>query len=87
MAEDASIGSGNDKVRALIFDKETVDKVGKTFEVVNKIEILTSKPDIEELDIDAEEQEDSKLWNDWKISFTEVMGESGTTRQKCPSFE
>jgi hypothetical protein len=64
MAEDDSIGSGNEKVRALTFDEETLGKIGKTFEVVNKIEILPSKINNEELDTGDEEQ-DIEVWRDW----------------------
>jgi len=39
MGEPDSIGSGNDKVRALTFDKETVQKVGKTFDPHPRIRI------------------------------------------------
>lgn len=57
MGENDFIGSGNEKIRALTFDKETVQKVGKVFEVVNKIEILTNKSVDEESDTDNDEQQ------------------------------
>jgi len=60
MGEPDSIGSGNDKVRALTFDKETVQKVGKTFEVVNKIEILTNKS----IDEGSGADDDTTRWRD-----------------------
>src|SRR5215211_2437291 len=39
-AERDSIGTGNEKVRALTFDKEMVEKVGKTFEIISEIKII-----------------------------------------------
>ena len=56
--EPDSIGTGKDKVRALTFDKETVDKVGRTFEVVNEIKILNDREKDE-----VGEEEDSELWS------------------------
>ena len=41
LGENDTIGSMRDKTKALTFDKETVDKVGKGFEVIIKIEILS----------------------------------------------
>lgn len=35
-----SVGAGNDKVRALTFDKNIVEKVGKTFEIISEIKIV-----------------------------------------------
>lgn len=64
MGENDSIGSGNEKVRALTFDNETVQKVGKTFEVVNKIEILTNKSIDEESGADDDTQQDREIWRD-----------------------
>ena len=40
MAEPDSIGTGKEKVRALTFDKDTVEKIGKTFEVISEIKIV-----------------------------------------------
>jgi hypothetical protein len=37
-----------DKTKALTFDKETVDKVGKAFEVITRIEILSQGKEGEE---------------------------------------
>ena len=89
MGENDSIGSGNEKVRALIFDKETVQKVGKTFEVVNKIEILANKSIDEEFDTDDNEQQDREIWRDWRADFTDAEDDnkSGTMGRKCPSSE
>ena len=44
-AEPASIGTGKDKVRGLTFDKETVEKIGKTFEVISNISIIQESSD------------------------------------------
>lgn len=55
LAENDTIGSMEDKIKALTFNKETVDKVGKAFEVVTKIEIIIqSQKDAEEDDIGTE---------------------------------
>jgi len=89
MGEPDSIGSGNDKVRALTFDKETVQKVGKTFEVVNKIEILTNKSIDEGSGADDDTQQDGEIWREWETGFTDIEDdhESGTMGRKCPSLE
>jgi hypothetical protein len=49
-AEPDSIGTGNEKARALTFDKETVEKIGKTFEIISEIKIVQSNTDGEESD-------------------------------------
>jgi hypothetical protein len=87
MAETDSIGSGNKKIRALTFDMETVQKVGKSFEVVNKIEILTNQSVDEDFDTDDDEQQDKEIWRDWRTGFTDAEDKSGTMGQKCPSSE
>jgi hypothetical protein len=89
MGENDSIGSGNEKIRAITFDRETVQKVGKTFEVVNKIEILTNKPADEESDTEDDEQQDREIWRHWRANFTDTEdnNESGTMGRKCPSPE
>lgn len=87
MAEADSIGSGNEKIRALTFDMETVQKVGKSFEVVNKIEILTNQSVDEEFDTDDDEQQDKEIWRDWRAGFTDAEDKSGTMGRKCPSSE
>src|SRR5215207_9972734 len=58
-AERDSIGTGNEKVRALTFDKEMVEKVGKTFEIISEIKIL------EPSNNDKEEEENDIV--DWGI--------------------
>ena len=79
MAEPDSIGSGNEKVRALTFDKETVQRVGKTFEVVNKIEILTDNQDNEEPDTELDEQLDRQIWSNWSSTYAgNESGDDGT---------
>jgi hypothetical protein len=51
--EPTSIGTGNEKVRALTFDKEIVEKIGKTFEIISDIKIIQeSASDEGEDDID-----------------------------------
>src|SRR5215207_11170487 len=60
-AEPIVIGSGNDRYRALVFDKETVEKVGKTFEIISDIKIIDEETDenfIEDDNITATEE-----WN------------------------
>jgi hypothetical protein len=85
MAEPDSVGSGNNKMRALVFDKETVQKVGKTFEVVNKIEILPRK---DEPDTEDSEQ-DREVWRDWRADFTDARdnNKNGTMGRKYSSPE
>ena len=55
-AKDDWKGSGNDKTRALRFDKEIVLKVGSTFEVISEIKIL------ENADYSNDDQ---TIWKDW----------------------
>jgi hypothetical protein len=59
--------------------------VGKTFEVVNKIEILIDNRNIEGLDTEADEQLDSEIWSDW--SSTYAGDESGTIGRKLALYE
>jgi hypothetical protein len=87
MAEADSIGSGNEKIRALTFDMETAQKVGKSFEVVNKIEILTNKSVEEEFDTDDDEQQDREIWKEWETGFTDAKDKSGTMGRNYPSSE
>ena len=49
-AEPDSLGTGNEKARALTFDKKTVEKIGKTFEIISEIKIVQSNTDGEESD-------------------------------------
>lgn len=55
-AEPDSIGTGKEKVRALTFDKEIVEKVGKTFDIISEIKIV--KEPLE----DGEAEEDTDKW-------------------------
>ena len=40
-----TVGTGNNKKKALIFFKEDVDKAGKCFDVISDIEIVERQPD------------------------------------------
>jgi hypothetical protein len=40
-----TIGTGNNKKKALVFFKEDVDKAGKSFDVMTEIEIVENKPE------------------------------------------
>ena len=55
-AKDDWKGSGNDKTRALRFDKEIVLKVGSTFEVIQEIKILENADYA---------NDDQTIWKDW----------------------
>ena len=55
-AKDDWKGSGNDKTRALRFDKEIVLKVGSTFEVISEIKILENADYA---------NDDQTIWKDW----------------------
>ena len=59
LAEPKTKGRDKDKKRALIFDKEVVEKVGKTFDVITKIEI---KEHIQEVEA---EDNDEQVWSNW----------------------
>jgi hypothetical protein len=64
LGEPDSIGRGNEKARALTFDKDTVDRVGKTFEVVDQIEKL-EEPQKDDSDPDTED--DGMIWKDYTL--------------------
>jgi hypothetical protein len=59
--EPDTIGRGEEKERALTFDKEIVEKVGKTFEIISEIKILDPTNNAEE-----EERGQSDI-EDWGI--------------------
>jgi hypothetical protein len=59
--EPDTIGRGEEKERALTFDKEIVEKVGKTFEIISEIRILDPTNNAEE-----EERGQSDI-EDWGI--------------------
>jgi len=56
-----TVGTGNNKKKALAFFKEDVDKAGKSFDVVTEIEIVEKQP--EESDV----EQDLALWEEWKL--------------------
>ena len=67
MAEPDSIGTGKEKVRALTFDKDTVEKIGKTFEVISEIKIVQDSGDNGNSDGDGNEKiggEEEKEYDD-----------------------
>ena len=59
-AKDDWTDSGNDKTRALRFDKEIILKVGSTFEVIPEIKILHKD--------DSDAKDDQTIWKDWDRS-------------------
>ena len=83
--EPDTIGRGEEKERALTFDKEIVKKVGKTFEIISEIKIL------EQAKNDEGEEEGNNL-EDWGIPILfpsqdrpqkeEQNKEAGTEGQK-----
>lgn len=48
--ENDSIGRGEEKERALTFDKEIVEKIGKTFEIISEIKIVERTHNVKEMD-------------------------------------
>jgi|GEM_PF-960615 len=60
-AEPDSIGTGDSKTRALTFDKEVVEKIGKIFEVILEIKIIQTDEDEGEAEHDKDE---------WDIPFS-----------------
>ncbi|MGB0028838.1 MAG: hypothetical protein WBP64_18580 [Nitrososphaeraceae archaeon] len=60
-AKDGWIGSGNDKKRALVFDQNTILRVGKSFEIIDHIEILEKEVDVDLID----DPEDKLVWREW----------------------
>jgi hypothetical protein len=83
--QDSSIGRGKEKVRALTFDKEIVDKVGNTFEVVDKIEILE-----EPRAHDTIQDEDDTVWGNYNnINAKDIKArvKVGTKGRKLVSTE
>jgi hypothetical protein len=54
-----SIGTGNENARALTFDKEMVEKVGKTFEIISEIKIIQTD----------EDETDGDDVGEWKVPF------------------
>jgi hypothetical protein len=58
-----TIGTGNNKKKALVFFKEDVDKAGKSFDVITEIEIVERKPD------ESSEEQDQGMWEEWKQRF------------------
>jgi hypothetical protein len=57
--ENDSIGRGEEKERALTFDKEIVEKVGKTFEIISEIKIVEPTENVRE--------EEGNAIEDWGI--------------------
>jgi hypothetical protein len=64
-----TIGRGDDKKRGFIFDKDTVIKVGKTFDVIANIEILKQDQSGDVYDNDT----DKEIWKDWDDGYTGVV--------------
>lgn len=60
-AKDGWTGSGNDKKRALLFDQNTILRVGKSFEIIDHIEILEKQVDEDLID----DPEDKLVWGEW----------------------
>jgi hypothetical protein len=54
-----ALGTGGSKQRALTFDKEFVEKVGTTFEIISEIKILASSSY-------SDEGDNLEGWEDWK---------------------
>ncbi|HEY6883132.1 MAG TPA: hypothetical protein VI278_03740 [Nitrososphaeraceae archaeon] len=63
-AKDDWTDSGNDKTRALRFDKEIILKVGSAFEVIPEIKILHKD--------DNDAKDDQTIWKDWDMSNNNI---------------
>jgi hypothetical protein len=72
--ENDSTGRGEEKERALTFDKEIVEKVGKTFEIISEIKIVERTDNVKEKD-----KNDTEEW--------EVPSPSSIPSQDCPQGE
>ena len=85
-AELDSIGTGNEKIRALTFVKDIVEKIGKTFEIISDIKIIQRCKDGEETNTE-----------DWDIPSQDCPAENsgnpaqeegiGTMGRKYAHFE
>lgn len=64
LGRSTTIGTGKDRKRAIIFDKEDVGKVGKGFDVVSKIEIMEGEG--QEVNEEDNKEEIQTFWEDWK---------------------
>jgi hypothetical protein len=72
--ENDSTGRGEEKERALTFDKEIIEKVGKTFEIISEIKLVERTDNVKEKD-----KNDTEEW--------EVPSPSSFPSQDCPQGE
>jgi hypothetical protein len=63
-----NIGSGENTKRAFVFDKDTIEKLGKTFEVISNIEIRKQDQSQDVYDNDKDEE----IWKNWNRGYTGV---------------
>jgi hypothetical protein len=61
-----TIGTGNNRKKALVFFKEDVEKSGKSFDVITEIEIMDKQPE------ESAAEQDQILWKEWKAASTLV---------------
>jgi len=59
-----TIGTGNNRRKALVFFKEDVGKLGKSFDVITEIKIVDTQPE------ESNTEQDQTLWEEWKAAPT-----------------
>lgn len=73
ICDSCTIGRGDEKKRRFTFDKDTVTKVGKTFDVKTNIEILKEEGSQDVYDNDT----DKEIWKDWEGVILVLKTKSG----------